>query len=57
MMYAITKQVISQKQLIMNIALIGYGRMGHEIEAIAIKRGHVIKLIVDQDNENDLNEY
>jgi 4-hydroxy-tetrahydrodipicolinate reductase len=56
MMSAISKQVISQKQLIMNIALIGYGRMGHEIEAIAIKRGHVIKLIVDQDNTNDLNE-
>lgn len=55
-MSAISKQVISQKQLIMNIALIGYGRMGHEIEAIAIKRGHVIKLIVDQDNTNDLNE-
>jgi 4-hydroxy-tetrahydrodipicolinate reductase len=40
----------------MNIALIGYGRMGHEIEAIAIKRGHIIKLIVDQDNALDLNE-
>lgn len=39
----------------MNIALIGYGRMGHEIEAIAVKRGHLIKLIVDQYNENDLN--
>lgn len=40
----------------MNIALIGYGRMGHEIETIAIKRGHVIKLIVDQDNTGDLNK-
>ncbi len=39
----------------MNIALIGYGRMGHEIEAVAIKRGHVIKLIIDQDNIDDLN--
>ena len=38
----------------MNIALIGYGRMGHEIEKIALKRGHSIKLIVDQYNENDL---
>lgn len=28
--------------------------MGHEIEKIAIKRGHLIKLIVDQYNENDL---
>ena len=40
----------------MNIALIGYGRMGHEIEAIALKRGHNIKLIIDQDNTNDLNK-
>jgi 4-hydroxy-tetrahydrodipicolinate reductase len=55
MMYAITKQVISQKQFIMNIALIGYGRMGHEIESIAVKRGHFIKLIVDKYNEDDLN--
>jgi 4-hydroxy-tetrahydrodipicolinate reductase len=39
----------------MNIALIGYGRMGHEIESIAINRGHNIKLIVDQDNQGDLN--
>jgi 4-hydroxy-tetrahydrodipicolinate reductase len=53
-MSAISKQVISQKLLIMNIALIGYGRMGHEIEAIAVQRGHVIKLIIDQDNTDDL---
>jgi len=39
----------------MNIALIGYGRMDHEIEDIAVKRGHAIKLIVDQDNTDDLN--
>jgi 4-hydroxy-tetrahydrodipicolinate reductase len=52
----ISKKVNSQKHLNMNIALIGYGRMGHEIETIAVKRGHVIKLIVDKDNTNDLNE-
>jgi 4-hydroxy-tetrahydrodipicolinate reductase len=39
----------------MNIAIIGYGRMGHEIESIAVKRGHLVKLIVDQVNEDDLN--
>jgi 4-hydroxy-tetrahydrodipicolinate reductase len=39
----------------MKIALIGYGRMGHEIETIALKRGHNIKLIIDKDNESDLN--
>jgi len=40
----------------MNIALVGYGRMGHEIESAAISRGHIIKLIVDKDNLSDLNE-
>jgi 4-hydroxy-tetrahydrodipicolinate reductase len=40
----------------MNIAIIGYGRMGHEIESAAISRGHVINLIVDKDNLSDLNE-
>lgn len=39
----------------MNIALIGYGKMGHEIETIAVGRGHVIKLIIDQNNTDDLN--
>lgn len=39
----------------MNIALVGYGRMGHEIESVAAGRGHVVTLIVDQDNMNDLN--
>ncbi len=56
MMDGVLKQVISQEKQTMNIAIIGYGRMGHEIESIAIKRGHIIKLIVDQDNTNDLNE-
>jgi 4-hydroxy-tetrahydrodipicolinate reductase len=40
----------------MNIALIGYGRMGHEIESAALSRGHIIKVIIDQDNTGDLNE-
>jgi 4-hydroxy-tetrahydrodipicolinate reductase len=40
----------------MNIALIGYGRMGHEIEAAAIRRGHSVKLIIDLNNLSDLNE-
>lgn len=40
----------------MKIALIGYGRMGHEIETIALKRGHVISLIIDQYNPDDLSE-
>jgi len=39
----------------MNIALIGYGRMGHEIESVAIERGHTIKQVIDVDNSGDLN--
>ena len=38
----------------MNIAIIGYGKMGHEIEAIAKERGHNISLIIDKDNRDDL---
>jgi 4-hydroxy-tetrahydrodipicolinate reductase len=40
----------------MNIALIGYGRMGHEIEEMAVKRGHTVKLIIDVDNRHDFVE-
>lgn len=40
----------------MKIAIIGYGRMGHEIETIALERGHLIQLIVDKDNVSDLNK-
>jgi len=39
----------------MKIALIGYGRMGKEIEMIARERGHEIPLIIDVDNAHDLN--
>lgn len=34
----------------MNIALIGYGKMGKEIEQIALSRGHKIALVVDAHN-------
>ncbi len=39
----------------MKIALIGYGRMGREIESAALSRGHIIGLIIDIDNKGDLN--
>jgi 4-hydroxy-tetrahydrodipicolinate reductase len=39
----------------MNIALIGYGRMGHEIESVANERGHKIRQIIDIGNSEDLN--
>jgi 4-hydroxy-tetrahydrodipicolinate reductase len=35
----------------MNIALLGYGKMGKTIEQIAIKRGHHIVLTVDKEDE------
>lgn len=35
----------------MNIALLGYGRMGKSIEAIALKRGHSIVLKVNNDTD------
>jgi 4-hydroxy-tetrahydrodipicolinate reductase len=36
----------------MNIALLGYGKMGKEIEAIALQRGHSIVLKVGSSNAN-----
>jgi len=39
----------------MNIALIGYGKMGKEIEKIALERGHTISLVIDIANASDLN--
>ncbi len=38
----------------MKIALIGYGKMGKAIEAIAIEKGHEIVLKIDLDNAADL---
>ncbi|HKJ79172.1 MAG TPA: 4-hydroxy-tetrahydrodipicolinate reductase [Prolixibacteraceae bacterium] len=38
----------------MKIALIGYGKMGKEIEKIAISRGHEIGLVIDVDNQKDM---
>lgn len=37
----------------MKIALIGYGKMGHEIERIALSRGHEIVCRIDIDNLQD----
>ena len=37
----------------MKIALIGYGKMGHIIEEIALKRGHQIVSIIDVNNMDD----
>jgi len=37
----------------MNIALVGYGKMGREIERIALERGHIIVSIIDINNRHD----
>lgn len=37
----------------MKIALIGYGKMGHILEQIALKRGHEIVARIDKDNLED----
>lgn len=39
--------------IFMKIALIGYGKMGHEIEKIAIERGHSVVSIIDVNNPQD----
>lgn len=38
----------------MKLALIGYGKMGKEIEKITVSRGHKIELIIDINNPQDL---
>ena len=40
----------------MNIAILGYGKMGKEIEKAAIERNHSISLIIDINNQSDLNK-
>jgi 4-hydroxy-tetrahydrodipicolinate reductase len=36
----------------MNIALLGYGKMGREIESVAVERGHQISLKVTDENSD-----
>ena len=40
------------KTLEMNIAIIGYGKMGHEIEKICRDRGHTIVCTIDMNEED-----
>ena len=37
----------------MKAAIIGYGKMGREIEKILIERGHDVTLVIDTDNAAD----
>jgi 4-hydroxy-tetrahydrodipicolinate reductase len=45
-----TRQLINST---MNLALIGYGKMGHIIEQVARQRGHQIVCTIDKDNQAD----
>jgi 4-hydroxy-tetrahydrodipicolinate reductase len=40
----------------MRIALIGYGKMGKAIEAIALEQGHTIGLAISSSNQQDLTQ-
>ena len=40
----------------MNIAIVGYGKMGKEIEKILRARNHNVALIIDENNASDLNQ-
>src|SRR5208283_1003598 len=40
---------------IMNIGLIGYGKIGKEIEQVALSRNHSIPLIIDINNLHEFN--
>ncbi len=42
--------------MLMKIALIGYGKMGREIERVLLERGHSVPLIFDIENAADLND-
>jgi len=38
----------------MKIALIGYGKMGREVEIVALARNHQVVLRIDKENQSDL---
>lgn len=38
----------------MKAAIIGYGKMGREIEKVLLERGHRVALIIDQQNSHEL---
>lgn len=44
---------LNKKDSIMKIALIGYGKMGKEIEKIALSRGHEIVSVIDINNQEE----
>ena len=47
---------IPKSNAVMKIALIGYGKMGHMIEEVAVQRGHEVILKIDVNNQQDFNK-
>jgi 4-hydroxy-tetrahydrodipicolinate reductase len=45
----------TQNKEFMNIAIIGYGKMGKTIEQLASSKGHEIGLVIDHDTTSELN--
>jgi len=37
----------------MNVAIVGYGRMGREIESVLLERGHEVKIRIDDNGSGD----
>lgn len=48
--------LLPEQPVKMKIALLGYGKMGREIEKIALERNHEIILRIDIDNQDQLSE-
>ena len=52
-----TQPFLGIKKIKMKIALIGYGKMGHEIERIALERGHEIVCTIDIGEEDKFDSH
>eukprot|EP00825_Cyclidium_porcatum_P031390 TRINITY_DN33248_c0_g1_i1.p1 TRINITY_DN33248_c0_g1~~TRINITY_DN33248_c0_g1_i1.p1 ORF type:complete len:120 (-),score=31.71 TRINITY_DN33248_c0_g1_i1:19-378(-) len=52
---SLSHKIKQNRKIQMKVALIGYGKMGKEIEKIAISRGHEIVSIIDLNNQEDFN--
>ena len=52
MVYSFFRKMTENRQN-MKVAIIGYGKMGREIEKILNQRGHEVGLIIDVDNAAD----
>lgn len=47
----------NKKFSLMNIGIIGYGKMGKAIEKLCIHRGHIVSVILDEKNSEDFSDH